>query len=581
VTMIAAAAAGLVERFIDHVRDHEPVEATRLGLTERDSDLPELTTAALSAASDSLAELEVAARLMLASIPGSATGPEREARGDLSLLCDAVAWRRVELEQRPSLAEDPLVALGLITAGIRTLLAPSAAGPEERQRRTAAAIARARQVPALLEQAGRLLTRVSAPAFDVALQRVPGLITLVRDALPQAAIATSLDVDAARDAGEFAAEGLEAFAALLDELVDDRRADWRVGPVHHESALRLAVGTQMDAQSIEDRARIALVERRAQMVELAAADWRRRFPGERRPSDDAEILQRSFASIAGKAVGPAQLMGEARRALDEAREFTLRWGLTDVPPIDALRLEPMPPELRGSAVALVTRPAPLRADADSVYYLMPVSETWDSARQRSFLSEYHPAQLRSLAVHEGYPGHFLQLSHAARHPRVARRLLARSVFAEGWAVMMERIVLEAGFGLNGTSRIDRADLELTQLRMEVGIAADALLDIGLHAASMTDADALALLTGAALQQEPEAQAKLLRAKVTCGQLTAYFAGAEELTAVRRAQEARLGSAFDLGHFLRCLLSHGTPTVDIAAEALAEGAPEVRPFAAAA
>jgi hypothetical protein len=581
VTMIVAAAAGLVERFIDHVRDHEPVEATRLGLTERDSDLPELTTAALSAASESLTELEAAARLMLASIAPSATGPEREARGDLTLLCDVVAWRRTVLEQRPWSAEDPLVALGLVTGGIRALLAPSSAGPEERQRRTAAAIARARQVPALLEQAGRLLARVSAPAFDVAMQRIPGLITLVRDALPRAASTTSLDVDAARDAGEFAAEGLEAFAALLDELIDERRSDWRVGPAHHEAALRLAIGTQMDAQSIEDRARIALVERRAQMVDLASADWQRRFPGERRPTEESEVLARTFDAIAAQAVGPAQLMGEARRALDEAREFALHWGLTDVPSAEALRLEPMPVELRGVAVAFVTRPAPLRADADSVYYLTPVSETWDPALQRSFLSVYHPAQLRSLAVHEGYPGHFLQLSHAARHPRVARRLLARSVFAEGWAVMMERIVLEAGFGLDGTSRIARADLELTQLRMEVGIAADALLDIGLHAASMTDADALALLTGAALQQGPEAQAKLLRAKVSHGQLSAYFAGAEELMAVRRAEEARLGSAFDLGHFLRCLLSHGTPTVAIVGEALAEGAPEVRPFAAAA
>jgi hypothetical protein len=572
----AAVAAVLVERFLAHVRDHEPIEATRLGLTGREGDLPDLSTDALTARSRSLADLEVAVAFALAG-EDSATGDGREARGDLLLLHDAVRWRRIELDDRPRLAFDPLVALDAV-ASIGELLRDLRIPDEERRACAAAAVAKADHVAGFLEDAGRLLSGVSAPGFRVASQRLPGLLALVRDVLPREAGALGLGVDAAREAGESAAEGLEAFAALLDELVDDRRVDWRVGPVHHDLALRHAVGTEMDAQSIEDRARTRLTEVRAELAELAAASWGRRFSGERRPDDEDELVRRVLEDVADAAIEPGRLLAEASLALDEAREFSAAWGLMDQPHADELRLEAMPVELQGVVVAFITRPPPMRPELGSTYNLSPVPATWDEARARSFLREYHPAQLRLLALHEGYPGHFVQLAHAARHPRLARRVLARSVFAEGWAVVMERLSLEAGFGAEGGSAVAVEDLILTQRKLELRVAANALLDLGLHAASMTDADALGLLTGAALQQTAEAEGKLQRAKVTCGQLTSYFAGAEELTALMRRERAAAGNGFDLGAFLRRVLSQGTPTVAIVADALADGAGELRPLA---
>jgi len=578
---IARRVGALTERLLDHVRDHEPVEATRIGLAGRDGDLPDLSLEALEARGRSLADLEAAVVLELGALPPGRTGEVRELDGDLRMLLDAVRWRRVELEDRPALAIDPAVALGLATGGVTDLLrddGASAGGPEERRRRVAAAIARARRIPAMLEQAGRLLTGVSAPTFTLLEERIPGALALMRDGLPAQAEAAGLEVDAARDAGEYAMEGLEAFAALVHELVDDRRIDWRVGPAHVDRALRLAVGTTMDAQSIEDRARTTLNETRAEMVEIAAAGWEGRFPGVARPDDDDVLLRTVLESIADTAVAPGRLLAEARLAVTEARAFLEQWGLLDLPPEDALRVEPMAVEDRGVAVAMLRRPPPLRDGLPSSYLLSPVPGSWGAERTRSFLREYHPAMLRSLAVHEAYPGHFVQLAHAANHPRLLRRLLGRPVFSEGWAVLMEEVVVDAGFGEDGTSKVAREDLVLTQRKMKLRSAANALLDLGLHAASMTDEDAMALLTGAALQERTEAEGKLRRAKLTSVQLSSYYAGYAELDALRRAERAREGAAFDTGRFLRRLLSHGTPTVTIVADALADGAEERRPFA---
>ena len=581
---VAQRVEALTERLLDHVRDHEPVEATRIGLDGRDEDLPDLSLPALDARSRSLADLEAAVMLELGALPSSRTGEARELAGDLTLLLDAVRWRRVELEERPALALDPTVALGIATTGVLDLLdaAGTAADPGERRRLVDAAVRRARRVPALLEQAGRLLSGVSAPTFGLLEQRVPAAIALLRDRLPERAAACGVEIDEARDAGEYATEGVEAYAALVDELVDDRRLDWRVGPAYVDRALELAVGTTMDAQAIEDRARTTLAETRAEMVEIAAAGWERRFVGVPRPDEDDALLRAVLDDIAATAVPPGMLLAEARRAVEEARDFLAPGapgaGLVDLPPSDRLRIEAMGPDEQGVAVAMLRRPPPLREGLQSRYLLSPVPDHWDGPRVRSFLREYHPAMLRSLAIHEAYPGHFVQLAHAAHHPRMVRRLLTRPVFTEGWAVLVEVMMIEAGFGEDGRSRVAREDLVLTQRKMMLRTAANALLDLGLHAASMTDEDAMALLTGAALQERAEAEGKLRRAKLTSVQLSSYYAGYEELAGLRRTERAREGAAFDPGTFLRRVLSHGTPTVAIVAEALADGAPEQRPFA---
>ena len=566
------AAERLIARWIDHVRTHEPVEASRLGLPDRDEDLPDLSGSGLDARARSLSALAAAVDLALAAVPAGATGAVLGAAGDLRLLADTVAWRLAELEDRPRHALDPLPALDTVAGGVHALLRTDGTDVAEQRRRVTAAVRRVRRVPRFLEQAGAALTGVSVPAYEVATQRVAGLVGLVRDVLPHRAAALGLDVDGARDAGEYAAEGLEAFAALVDELVDDRRTDWRVGPVHHGRALRLAVGATIPAGELEDRARTALAETRAEMAELAAATWSRRRPGAPRPEGEDALLRAALDDVAAAAVPAHRLVREARIAVDEARAFCLDWGALPVPDADTLRVEVMPAELRGVAVAFLTGPEPLRSGSGGTYHLAPVPDDWDEPRRRSFLREYHPAQLRSLAVHEAYPGHHLQLMRQAAHPRPARRLLGRPAFVEGWAVRMEREVLDAGFGRDGGSAVPRADLELIQLRMQLRVAANALLDLGLHAASMTDADALSLLTGAALQEEAEARGKLQRAKVTSAQLSSYFAGAEELAALRRTERTRLGPAFDVGSHLRGLLEHGAPTVPVLAAEVADATP---------
>lgn len=571
----------LVVRYLDHVRDHAPVEATRLGLHERDGDLPDLSPASLAASSRDLAVLTQEVASALSAIPGDARGPDREARDDLRLLADELAYRRFLLDLRPRYVFDPLAALETISSAIHELLKRNDVPAQERCRRLEAAAQRARRIPVLLEQAGTLLISAPEPHLDVALQRLPALIALVRDELPRRAEQLEVDVSPARDAGEVAAEGLEAYGALLDELREEPGGEWRLGPEDHGITLRSALGTSMDPWEIDARATAWRDEIHTEMAELAASTWSRRFPGEPVPADPTERIRRTLDAVADQSVEPDQLVPEARRAVDEARAFALSAGLTDVPPAERLTVTEVPGYLLGLAVAFITQAPPLEPEAGCTYYLSPVPSHWDADQARYFLREYNPAQLRSLAIHEGYPGHFVQLEHASQHARLARRLLSRPAFAEGWAVYIEREALASGFARGETSQVSEDDYRITQRKLELRLATNASLDVGLHTGDLGDEEALDLLVRGSFQERTEAQGKLIRAKVTSGQLSSYFVGGAELTDLRREVRDREGAAFDLRRFHQRVLSHGTPTVGMIADALADDAPVHRPFRASA
>ncbi len=574
-----ARAERLVLRYLDHVRDHAPVEATRLGLPGRDGDLPDLDPAALAHSSRERSVLAAEVRAALEAIGGDPAGDDREARDDLRLLADELEYRRFLLDLRPRWVFDPLAALDTVAAGIHSLLAREDLPERERCRRLEAAAQRARRVPVLLEQAGSLLVSAPPPHLEVALRRLPSLLDLVTVSLPRRAEDLGVDVSPARDAGEVAAEGLEAYGALLDEL--GAEGEWRLGPEDHELVLRTAVGTDLAADAIGRRARSWRDELCDELEELSGRTWRRRFPGEDRPRDRTEQIRRSLESLGDLAVGPEQLVTEARTAVDEARAFAMAARLTDVPPAERLTITEVPAYLQGLSVAFVTQAPPLDPDAGCTYYLSPVPAGAGPQQREAFLREYNAAQLRSLAIHEAYPGHFVQLEHASQHPRLARRVLARPAFAEGWAVYIEREVLAAGFGQDDTSRVAVDDLLLTHGKLELQLAMSACLDVEVHTAGCSDEQARDLLVDGGFEDREDADAKLVRAKVSPGQLSSYFAGAAELTDLRERTERREGASFDPRAFHQQVLSHGTPTVAVIDAALADAAPSWRPFRATA
>jgi uncharacterized protein (DUF885 family) len=152
------------------------------------------------------------------------------------------------------------------------------------------------------------------------------------------------------------------------------------------------------------------------------------------------------------------------------------------------------------------------------------------------------------------PGHYLQLAHANGYPSVLRAVLSSGPFIEGWAVYSEGVMIEKGY-MNGDPL-----MKLIQLKWYVRTIVNALLDQAVHVDGMTRDAAMKLMMDQGFQEEREAAGKWVRAQLTSAQLPTYFVGAQEHFDMRKAVEAKEGTAFDQKAYHDQVLSYGAPPV---------------------
>jgi uncharacterized protein (DUF885 family) len=188
----------------------------------------------------------------------------------------------------------------------------------------------------------------------------------------------------------------------------------------------------------------------------------------------------------------------------------------------------------------------------------PTPASWPADRVASFYREYNRHMVHNLVVHEAMPGHYLQLQHSRRFTgsdTAIRAALRSGSFTEGWAVYAERLMAEHGYPGEGDPRAVR----MQQLKMQLRTLINAILDASVHAHGMTEAEAMALMTGRGHQEEGEAAGKWRRALLTSAQLSTYYVGYTEISDLAAdLKAAHPGRAEREIHDQ--MLAHGSPPV---------------------
>jgi uncharacterized protein (DUF885 family) len=186
----------------------------------------------------------------------------------------------------------------------------------------------------------------------------------------------------------------------------------------------------------------------------------------------------------------------------------------------------MPEIHRGVAVAYCDPPGPLDPPGTTTFFaISPTPTDWPPERVASFYRECNVHNLRNLVIHEAMPGHVLQLAHSRRGPVPTRvhQTYWSSPFVEGWAVYAEAEMVDQGFG--------GLPVAMQQLKMRLRATINAVLDVRVHCDGLTEADAMALMTGRGHQEEGEAAGKWRRAQLTSAQLSTYYVGGRQVTDV--------------------------------------------------
>jgi len=92
------------------------------------------------------------------------------------------------------------------------------------------------------------------------------------------------------------------------------------------------------------------------------------------------------------------------------------------------------------------------------------------------------------------------------------------------------------------------------------VICNTILDYSIQVKGMTKAQAMALMTQEAFQQQAEAEGKWRRATLSQVQLTSYYAGFRAIYDLRDEIKAKEGKKFNLEQFNEQFLSYGSAPV---------------------
>jgi uncharacterized protein (DUF885 family) len=535
----------LAREYLDERAERHPDIATGLGDHRFDARLPDPSAQALDGERRALDGW--AGRL--AAIDQGALSAEH--RVDAAMMADSVARRVFEIDELREHTWNPLQANP--GKAIYQLLARDFAPLPERLGSVAGRLA---EIPAVLTEARRQLGRMPRVHLETAIGQFDGTIALVSkeiDAALEAAPECGAQLGQVRPA---ALEALTEHRTWLSERLDegggpDGFADPRIGAERFARKLSLTLSAAADADAILARAQADLDRVSEEIAQLAAQIAGVAKPG---PGVVRQVLDR----LAEDVPDDTNVLQFCRDALAAQTDFVTERRLLSVydGPVELIVM----PEIdRGVAVAYCDSPGPLEPSPLPTFIAVsPTPADWPAERVASFYREYNRHMVHNLMVHEAMPGHYLQLQHSRRFAgsgTAIRAALRSGSFTEGWAVYTERIMAEQGYPGEGDPRAVR----MQQLKMQLRTIINAILDARIHGHGMTEAEAMALMTGRGHQEEGEAAGKWRRAQLTSAQLSTYYVGYSEISDLADDLRAADPSQSDQQIHDR-MLAHGSPPV---------------------
>jgi uncharacterized protein (DUF885 family) len=545
--------------YLDEQFRRQPLEATRLGDHRFDDRLDDLSQKARAAWTERqrriLAELSDHVRYKKLSRAGQI---------DYEMFEHHLQYALWSAENTRPFEDDARVYNDYISDSVYLLLTQSTQAKAVNLRNAAARMV---QIPKVVAAARENLRHPPRVVVETAIRQNRGAIGFYESGIFEVAGETSQLSELAPAARPVVASLRDYQKFLENELLPRAEGDWRLGKEKFYRKLDLELDAGVGADEVLHEAEVEADRLEREMYVIARQLWSRTHPKQALPPDDAEGRSSTIRQVLGKLSADhgqvKDLVRDARTAVDHIKEFIQANDILHLPEPDRCRVIEMPEFQRGNTVAFLNPAPPLDPLAASVYAVSPPPHDWDSRRVNSFMEEYNQYMLPILTIHEAYPGHYVQLECSNRHPSLIRRVLFSGVFAEGWAVYTEQMMLDQGFGKGDLG------MRLHQLKWYLRTVINAILDHKMHCTRMTDEEALDLLTKRAFQSEGEARLKIIRAKQSSCQLSTYFVGRLAFYRLRQQVERRLGDKFDLGRYHEAVLAHGTLPVKYMPELLGE------------
>ena len=416
-------------------------------------------------------------------------------------------------------------------------------------------LARLERVPAYYAAAKASIADPTPEHIELALRQNKGTLGLFGDDLMRKVDASGLSAEEKtlfRQRVKASQAAIEDYIAYLGALKGTR--SFRIGPAFYEQKFAYEIQSGFSADELY---RHALAEKAAMhdaMEKRARELWPKYMGNTPVPGDRLVMIRAVLDDLAKHHAKREEFVQVVRKQVPELEAFVREKDLLDQDPTRPLVVRETPPYMRGSgALASVNSAGPLNPTANTYYNVTPL-DAYTPEQAESLLREYNDWTLQILNIHEAIPGHYTQLMHANKAGSLVKAVFGNGSMIEGWAVFGEKVMLDAGYG--GGS----PEMWLAWMKWNLRAVLNTILDYEIQTKDLQRDAAITMMTREAFQQQTEATEKWRRATFTQVQLTSYFNGYAEITALRAEMRARQGRDFSVKAFNNRFLSYGSAPV---------------------
>ncbi len=171
------------------------------------------------------------------------------------------------------------------------------------------------------------------------------------------------------------------------------------------------------------------------------------------------------------------------------------------------------------------------------------------------MEAFNRGTIISTAMHEAYPGHYVQFLWMQQVQSKARKLLYANSNVEGWAHYCEQMMMDEGYGA--------ADLKLRLGQLQDALLRNAryIVGIQMHTGKMTYEQGIDFFVKEGYQTRSNGERETKRGTSDPTYLY-YTLGKLEILKLREDYKKQKGSAFTLEEFHNRFMHEGAPPIKI-------------------
>ncbi|MCU1283707.1 MAG: hypothetical protein JWO13_57 [Acidobacteriales bacterium] len=422
--------------------------------------------------------------------------------------------------------------------------------------RLRALIAREKQMPGVFDAARANLKNPPRVYTEVALMQIPGIISFFEKDVPLA-FKEVKDKKLIAEFGETNAGVVEALRGyqkyLKDTLLAQSNGDFRLGEENYRKKLLYDEMVDVPLDKLLEIGMANLRQNQQWFKETAA-----KLDPTKTPEQVLELIEKEHPA-------PDQLLQSFRNTFESLQGFINEKKIATIPSKVEPIVEETPPFARALTFASMDTPGPFEHVAKEAFFNVTLPEPeWTPKEVEEHMAGFNNGTIISTAVHEAYPGHYVQFLWVPAAPSKVRKLLGAASNAEGWAHYCEQMMLDEGYGVpKGGNQDSPAFLKLRLGQLQDALLRNAryIVGIQMHTGKMTFDEGVDFFVKEGYASRVNGMRETRRGTSDPTYLY-YTLGKLEILKLREDYKKKMGAKFSLEEFHNNFLKQGFPPVKL-------------------